>query len=378
MQLQTVTYCASEGWSAPLPVGLDSPRTLMLAFAGAGFGADETPFRALAEGFPRSLLAGCSTAGEIAGAQVHDDSISVAVARFEHTDLRRAGTTIHSADDSLDAGSRLAAQLAGDGLRAVFVLSDGLRVNGSLLVQGLASRLPGDVIITGGLAGDGSRFMRTWVLDGSRPEVNRVCAIGLYGERLRVGHGCEGGWSGFGPERRITRAEGNVLFELDDKPALDLYRTYLGERAGGLPGTGLLFPLAVKRSGEDQDTLVRTILGIDEAENALVFAGDLPLGGVARLMRAHTDTLIDSAGHAARAAVAEAGAAALVISVSCVGRRLVLGERTDEEVETVFDSAPPRSGHVGFYSYGEIAPTLPGRASELHNQTMTVTVFDER
>ena len=378
MHLQTVTYCASAGWSAALPVELDSPRTLVLAFAGAGFGADGAPFRALAEGFPRSLMAGCSTAGEIAGAQVHDDSISVAVACFEHTDLRHAGTTIRSADDSLDAGSRLAAQLAGNGLRAVFVLSDGLRVNGSLLVQGLASRLPGDVIITGGLAGDGSRFQRTWVLDGSRPEANRVCAIGLYGERLRVGHGREGGWSGFGPERRITRAEGNVLFELDGKPALDLYRTYLGELAGGLPGTGLLFPLAVKRSGEDPDTLVRTILGIDEAENALVFAGDLPLRGVARLMRANTDTLIDSAGHAARAAVAGASAGALMISVSCVGRRLVLGERTDEEVETVSDSAPARSGHVGFYSYGEIAPTLPGRASELHNQTMTVTVFDER
>lgn len=377
MQLQTVTYRAAEGWSAPLPVELDSPRTLVLAFGASAFGHDVGPFDALAANFAQSVLAGCSTAGEIAGDRVHDGSVSVAVARFEHTDLRRASTTISEPGDSLNAGARLAGQLAGDGLRAVFVLSDGLRVNGSLLVEGLTRQLPADVIVTGGLAGDGSRFQRTWVLDGSTPRVNHLCAIGLYGERLRIGHGCEGGWSGFGPERRITRARDNVLFELDGKPALDLYRTYLGERAAGLPGTGLLFPLAVKRVGAGQDALVRTILAIDEAEKALIFAGDLPAGGIARLMRANSDKLIDSAGQAARNASVDAAAYALVISVSCVGRRLVLGERTDEEVEHVVGAAPARAAHVGFYSYGEISPLLRGRTSELHNQTMTVTLFGE-
>jgi hypothetical protein len=172
---------------------------------------------------------------------------------------------------------------------------------------------------------------------------------------------------------------GNVLYELDGKPALDLYKTYLGERAQGLPGTALLFPLSVRRDEPGADTLVRTILAIDEAKQSLTFAGDIPEGGVARLMRANTDKLVDSAGLAARTAAAGAAGVgdALIVSVSCVGRRLVLGERTDEEVETVQDSAPARSAHVGFYSYGEISPALPGRASDLHNQTMTVTVFSE-
>ena len=192
-------------------------------------------------------------------------------------------------------------------------------------------------------------------------------------------HGCDGGWSDFGPERRITRSEGNVLFELDGKPALDLYKAYLGERAAELPGTALLFPLSVRREGDGQESLVRTILGVDEAQQSLTFAGDMPQGGIARLMRANTDKLIGSAGHAARQATCGASDVddSLVISVSCVGRRLVLGERTDEEVETVLDSAPRRAGHVGFYSYGEISPAVPGGASELHNQTMTVTVFSE-
>lgn len=379
MQIETVTYRTGRGWSQPLPTALDSASTLVLAFVAPELCASPAPLQELARALPNSMLVGCSTSGEIAGSQVNDASISVAIARFEHTTLRRAVTSASRAAESFEAGARLAAELAGPGLRAVFVLSDGLCVNGTSLVDGLARHLPPGVVITGGLAGDGSRFARTWVLNHDLPEPNRICAVGLYGERLRIGHGCDGGWSDFGPERRITRSEGNVLYELDGKPALDLYKKYLGERAAGLPGTALLFPLSVRREGEGQELLVRTILGVDEAKRSLTFAGDMPQGGVARLMRANTDKLIGSAGQAARQATLGASDAddTLVISVSCVGRRLVLGERTEEEVETVVDSAPQRAGHVGFYSYGEISPAAPGGASELHNQTMTVTVFSE-
>jgi hypothetical protein len=379
MKLSTTSFSSADGWSMPLPSDLDSPGTLVLAFAAPEFSADQTPLRQLAAAFPASVVTGCSTSGEIAGTSVQDSTVSVAIARFDHTSLRRAITLVAGATDSFDAGARLAAELAGEGLRAVFVLSDGLCVNGTSLVEGLTSGLPADVVITGGLAGDGSRFGETWILDGDRAASNHICAVGFYGERVRVGHGCEGGWSDFGPERLITRSEGNVLFELDGKPALELYKKYLGERAEGLPGTALLFPLAVRRPGHTGDSIVRTILGMDEARQSLTFAGDMPEGGVARLMRANTDQLICSAGKAARAAASGGSGIddSLVISVSCVGRRLVLGERIEEEVETVDDSAPVQSGHVGFYSYGEISPSLDGGVSDLHNQTMTVTVFSE-
>lgn len=374
----SVTYRTGRGWDASLPAAMDGPQTLVLVFAASEFAGNSEPFVELAATFPQSVLVGCSTAGEIAGTQVHDASISVAVTRFEHTRLRRVMTAIDNAGDSFDAGVRLADQLAGDGLRAVFVLSDGLCVNGTSLVDGLARHLPSGVSLTGGLAGDGSRFAHTWVLDGGRPEANRICAVGFYGERLRVGHGCDGGWSDFGPERRITRSDGNVLYELDGSPALDLYKTYLGDRAQGLPGTALLFPLSVCRD-VGSPPVVRTILGVDEAQHSLTFAGDVPQGSIARLMRANTDKLICSAGQASRQAVQSMPQTddALIISVSCVGRRLVLGERTEEEIETVLDGAPCRTAHVGFYSYGEISPSAIGGASELHNQTMTVTVFSE-
>lgn len=382
MHLHTSHHAAPQGqapgWSVPLDASLDGESTLVLAFGSPGLAKDPAPLQDLARSYPRSVLLGCSTAGEIAGSQVHDASLSVAVARFDHTRLRTAQTQVADPAHSNQAGAALARSLLGEGLKAVFVLSDGLGVNGSMLVEGMRSALPADVSISGGLAGDGTAFKSTWVFDGRSPAVGRVCAVGFYGDRIQVGHGCDHGWSEFGPQRRVTRSQGNVLYELDGKPALELYKSYLGELASGLPGTALLFPLAVWQHDGSTDHLVRTILGIDEKTQSMTFAGDIPEGWLARLMRSNNEALIDSAGRAADAASqTAAGGPALVVSVSCVGRRLVLGERTDEELETVQSGAPADAAHIGFYSYGEISPALNGGISELRNQTMTVTVISE-
>jgi hypothetical protein len=291
----------------------------------------------------------------------------------------------------------------GPGLRAVFVLSDGLHVNGSRLAAGMNDVLPDSVVVTGGLAGDGERFLSTWVLADCEPADKYVTAVGFYGERLRIGHGCDAGWSSFGPERRVTSARGNVLYELDGKPALALYKDYVGERAAGLPATAMLFPLSIRRDACDTNPLIRTILGVDEPTQSLTFAGDIPRGHLARLMRTNVERLIQSAGLAGRAAARDfpPGASPLALSVSCVGRRLVLGVRTDEEIESVLDALPSGTGQVGFYSYGEMSPRSPGGGvvppktpaasspqgaaalgrpgggCDLHNQTMTVTLLDE-
>ena len=304
--------------------------------------------------------------------------MTVAVARFEYTRLHLACAEIGHADQSEAAGRALGAELAADDLRAVFLLSDGLHVNGTLLTQGLNAAVAPGVVVSGGLAGDNDRFEKTWIMAQGELADQRVCALGLYGDALKVGYGCEGGWSSFGPERRITRAAGNVLYELDDKPALDLYKQYLGQRAGDLPAAALLFPLSVKRAVDAESGVVRTILGIDEVNKSMTFAGDIPEHGTARLMRANNDRLIESASAAARQAMlGVAGSPALVISVSCVGRRLVLGEHTDEELEAVRDVLPQDALQIGFYSYGEISPAQPSGISDLHNQTMTVTIFSE-
>lgn len=384
MKIAQIHHHAESGWSQALPVALDGPQTLVLAFCARTLNEAPHVLRDLGTAFPSSVVLGCSSAGEISASQVGDGSISVLVAQFARTQLRHASAALMDSDGSHAAGASLAAQLSGDGLRAVFVLSSGLGVNGTALVRGLASGLPDGVSISGGLAGDGSDFRQTWVLDGGEAREHCVTAVGFYGDALRLGHGCCGGWLDFGPERAVTRSEGNVLYELDGKPALSLYKHYLGDLAAQLPGSALLFPLSLRAAQGDARSVVRTILAIDEATQSMTFAGDIPMGSTAQLMRTSVDRLVASAEEAAGQAMTQLSTgssatpqAVLAVSVSCIGRRLVMGARTEEEVEAVVDRLPAGSAHAGFYSYGEIAPADGFMSSDLHNQTMTLTVFSE-
>jgi hypothetical protein len=377
-------YAPGRGWASPLPA-LDSERTLVLAFAAPGFvqTGPNDPLADLRAAYPQSHILGCSTAGEIADTRLLDGGVSLAVMRFARTRLASVSAPVRSPADSFAAGAHIGNQLDAQGLRGVLVLSDGLKVNGSELVRGLNSVLPPTVVVTGGLAADGDRFKQTWVLRNGAPEEGFVAAIGFYGDHVRIAHGSKGGWDTFGPERTVTRSEGNVLYELDGRPALPLYKQYLGDRAAGLPSTALLFPLALRQDADCSETLVRTVLSVDEAKQAMVFAGDIPQGYKARLMRANFDRLIAGAGESALMTVdgqpaAHGNGPRLSIAVSCVGRRLVLGERVEEELESTLAVLPAGTRQVGFYSYGELSPCVSGAAPcMLHNQTMTLTTIAE-
>ena len=380
MQIETLSHTSGSGWSVGEFPALDSESTLLTVFGGSERLDDSTALTDLLAAYPRAHAIGCSTSGEIYGTTINDHSLSVAICKFQGTRLRSAVAPVRTASDSREAGRRLGQELLAPDLRGVFVVSDGLRVNGSELLRGLNEVLPPSVVVTGGLAGDGDRFQRTWVIAGHQAKEGFVSAVAFYGERVRLGHGSKGGWDIFGPERIVTRSKGNVLHEIDGKPALALYKDYLGNRAAGLPGTALLFPLSLRASRQDPKTLVRTILSIDETEQTMTFAGDVPEGSIVQLMRANFDRLIEGASHAARLTTATTGAElpgeSLAIAISCVGRRLVLGQRTEEEVEAAKDALPSGAHLTGFYSYGEISPYTTGRC-DLHNQTMTLTNIQE-
>jgi hypothetical protein len=337
--------------------------------------------------YPNAQVVGCSTAGEIFGTAMRDKSLSVAVVQFESSRVMSAEAPVQDPKDSFDAGKTIAERLKQPDLRGVFILSDGGKVNGSELVRGFNAVLPNTVAITGGLAGDGPRFQRTWVISGGKVQSGMVVAVGFYGDKVALGHGSRGGWDIFGLERTVTRSVGNVLYELDDKPALQLYKQYLGDLAKGLPSTALLFPLALRANSSDDKPIVRTVLSVDEATQSMTFAGDIPQGHRAQLMKANFERLIAGAGEAA--AMTQNGGShntdaenngaqlgeTLCIAVSCVGRRLILGERTEDELEATLKAMPPNTRQVGFYSYGEISPS--GGYCDLHNQTMTVTTIRE-
>ena len=350
---------------------------LILAFGSVA--ALQGAAAVLAQAFPAAHRAGCSTAGEISAEGVADGTLVVTALHFERSQLVQVNTVLADMEDSFAAGKRLATGLPLDGLKAILIFGQGVQINGSAVLSGMTEVVGTQVPITGGLAGDGGAFAQTWVLDDKGVSSDRLTCVGLYGDSLEFSHGSFGGWSPFGPARKVTRCDNNVLFELDGEPALTVYKRYLGDHAKDLPASGLLFPFAMLGSDHSEMGLIRTILGVDEAAGSLTLAGDIDPDGYLRLMHASTDALVDGAEAAAEAAKAMQAnpTPGLALLVSCVGRKLVMGGRVDEEVEAVGDVFGQGATLAGFYSYGEISPFTRAVECKLHNQTMTITYIAE-
>ena len=352
--------------------------SLVLVFAAKQFMVSQSLFLFLKEKFKSAILLGCSTSGEIHDTIVKDDTISLTVIHFKHTELKLDFVDIDQYDSSQEAGEYLSKKIDQQNLKHVFCLSDGLKINGSQLVKGLSLHLPQNVTITGGLAGDADRFEETSILTNSGISSGKIAVLSFYSSILKVGYASLGGWDDYGADRIITKSKDNVLYEIDGKSALELYKFYLGDQAKDLPASGLLFPLSI-RSNEIAKPIVRTILAVDEKEQSITFAGDIPEGSIARFQKANFSRLIDGATFAASRSYEAVGSISpdLAILISCVGRKMVLKERIDEEVDAVRNALGKRTILTGFYSYGEISPFVPEAKCELHNQTMTITTFKE-
>ncbi|MEQ8420727.1 MAG: FIST C-terminal domain-containing protein [Arenibacter algicola] len=347
-------------------------------FASPTFVGTEEFVSKLACKFEDAILIGCSTAGEILGNEVLDSTIALTAVKFEKTKLRIEEVDLVACNlDSYEAGKAISSKLMGPDLRHIFVLSDGLIVNGAELVKGLHADLDKSVSITGGLAGDCSNFENTLVISGNKVASKKIVALGLYGPELSIGFASKGGWDSFGIERLVTKSTNNVLYELDGQPALELYKSFLGDMAKDLPGSGLLFPLSM-RDEDNQIPVVRTILSVDENNGSLTFAGNIPQGSYVRLMKANIDRIIGGAEQSAITAKnSTEDQHQLAFLISCVGRRLVMKQLVEEEVEAVNEVFGNDIYTTGFYSYGEIAPFDKFSPCTLHNQTMTITTFSE-
>jgi len=379
MQVEQKLWSDESGWQSLNDANtLAAKPQLVLAFGGRDVFKDGTRLREVCDMYPDTLVAGCTTAGEIQDVSVTDDTLAVTAVHFDKTHVAHASVLMSDVADSYGAGKTLAEALEPEGLVHAFVLSDGLTVNGSELAKGLSDNVPPGDTVTGGLSGDQGNFEETYLTCNGALRQNCVGIIGFYGDALKIGFGSLGGWDPFGPERVVTRSKGNVLYEMDGQSALALYKRYLGEHADDLPASGLLFPLAI-RPVQGGDAVVRTILAIDEEKQSMTFAGDVPEGHYARLMKANFNRLIDGALTAAKTSAVPLGEshAELAILISCVGRKMVLKQRVEEEVDAVREILGDGAALTGFYSYGEISPIHPTEPCKLHNQTMTITTFSE-
>ena len=327
--------------------------------------------------YPNAQIISSSTAGEIIDEEVFDDSVIVTAMQFEKTKIKVIKTSFSQHANSFETGKFLYSSLNEPDLAGLFILSDGTQINGSELVNGLNQGNEKKIPITGGLAGDGARFSKTQVGLNEPASEGIIVAVGFYGSHVQIGHSSLGGWDEFGKERVITKSDKNILYEIDGASALDLYKEYLGTYADELPGSALLFPLSLRIEGSEQN-LVRTILSVDNENKTMTFAGNLPEGSKVRFMKANFEKLIKASSTAAEQSFQTSKSPDLAILISCVGRKLILQERTEDEVVAAKQIFGTDTCITGFYSYGEISPFNSLFKCELHNQTMTITTFSEQ
>jgi len=369
MKISTARWKPGHGWEG----GHDlSDAQFVIVFGEHAHFRTPECFAELRARFPKAAILGCSSSGNVLGAQVTDGDVLATAVRLDQASVRLLGAQIQPGEDVAARARDLALQLKSPDLRHVLVLCDGLTINATQLAQALNAC---GATVTGGLAGDADRFGSTWVMADGAARQNQVVLLGLYGD-LRVKNVFCTGWTEFGAERLVTRSEGKVVHEIDGQPALGLYKKYLGDLANSLPASGMRFPLSitVKSTGH---TLTRTLLAVDEAAQSLTFAGEVPQGSTCRLMRTNLDHLVESADQASSQIVPEGSTAALCLVFTCLGRRIVLGQMADEELEAAQKRGGSRAVMTGFYSYGEIGPLGQVSTCDLHNQTMCMTTIQE-
>jgi hypothetical protein len=379
MKTEQTIYSELNGWHKRTEHEKGKYAQLVFLFGNRDLLKIQQHIDSVKENYPFAQIVGCSTSGEIIQEEVHNNNIICTAVWFEKSTIEIATAAIDSMENSYRVGQKLAAELDKEDLVHVMVLSEGLNINGSELTKGINNQLDNRISVTGGLAGDQDLFSETVIVHNHAGEKNLVVAIGFYGKDLQVGYGSMGGWDSFGVDREVTRSKGNILYELDGQPALELYKRYLGVHAANLPASALLFPLSL-RLKNSETSLVRTVLSVNEEDGSMVFAGDIPQGEYVRLMKANFDRLIDGANDAAEMSLISLknSDADLAILISCVGRKLVLKQRVEEELEAIREVLGETVAMTGFYSYGEISPIKPfERHCELHNQTMTITLFKE-
>lgn len=350
---------------------------LVLAFGERTFLEKTKPYQKLNELYPKADIVICSTSGQISNTNLVENNLIATAISFEKTQIKVCEIDIQLNSDLNVLGNVIKKELLSDDLKSILILSEGSFINGTELINELIIQTKESIPIFGGLAGDEYNFEKTIVGLNSDATPGKIVAIGFYGNAIHFGFGSEGGWSDFGPEREVTHSENNVLYKIGDRFALDLYKEYLGKYAEELPGSSLYFPLSMKEKS-DSEPIVRTILSIDEEKKSMTFAGNIPKGSMVRLMKGNFDKLIDASYNAAETiSKSLQHEPQLALLVSCVGRKIVLGNRIEEEIEAVKEVFGNKMLVCGFYSYGEISPTLSKVACELHNQTMTITTMYE-
>jgi hypothetical protein len=374
--MHTSTFHYKENnWSNNLEPSKNLEVKLVLVFASkATIKHEYTSIPFLKSNFPNAEIVLSSTAGEIYNDLIHEKSILISAFEFKSTEIKTISQELIE-NNNFKNGKDMAKFLNSADLRFVMIFSDGMKTYGKHLIDGVNSIFSSNVIVSGGMSGDDGLFKETYLGLNDSPKPNNIVMVGFYGDQLKVSNSAKGGWEVFGQKRKVTKSKANILYEIDGNPALDLYEKYLGNFAKDLPGSALLYPFKIIYPN-DTVSVIRTILSIDRETKSLIFAGDIPEGTDMYLMHTNKKGLVNGAIEAIDCALKEINNPELAIAVSCIGRKQVMKEWAEDEIDAI-RSKTSNIPLIGFYSYGEFSTSLIDGKCHLHNETMCVTLLRE-
>jgi hypothetical protein len=331
---------------------------------------------------PDTAWLGCTTAGQFTEEGFIESGLAVLliasheadhVLRFsEHADDRS------KTFDELCGGIREQAREArerGHGLLTTVALVDGLSGEGERLVERLHAELSPSGEIVGGAAGDDGKFERTLVGSALRTTSTGAALLHVFSSR-RWGVGVDHGLNPATEPMRVTRARGNVVYEIDGRPAFDVYREYA--KAKGLdlrPESAGAFFINNELGLIFFNELRKARAPLSSKDGALTCAAEVPQGANVCILDGSRDNLLAAASRAAREASDRLGrsSAAGVLLFDCICRGTILGEDFGREIQAV-RSVFPGVPLAGFLTYGEIA-RYSGRLDGWHNTTAVVTAI---
>ncbi len=363
---------------------LDGPPSILWVFSSASYDQQHLleGIRTVAMDVP---LIGCTTDGEISSAGLTDESV-VILALASHDVRFHTAYVPFLSQDSFIAGRRIGEAFQNRDCQYLQIFSDGLTGNAVRIIEGIQSVLGKNIIISGGTSGDGGRFLRTFQYLDDQVLTDSIVAVGFCGN-FAVGTGIGCGWFPVGTAKQVTRSEGNTLYELDGQPALQVYEKFLDRFASQLPAVGVEYPLGILgTSGDDEDHgyfLCRATMGVDRETGSIRFAGDIPQGAMVKMTMGNENDVVDAARKAAGKALASLKQtsgkiqAKAIFVYSCMARKIVLGSRTGEEIAVIRKIVGDDVPIIGFYTYGEYAPSGKQNQSHFHNETVTLTILGQ-
>ncbi|HEY8804558.1 MAG TPA: FIST N-terminal domain-containing protein [Clostridium sp.] len=328
------------------------------------------------EKWPDLQLIGCTTDGEFSSeCEYVEDSLVLTL--FVSKEIKIvSGFINNTAIDVKKECSQVfseAVSRLGQTPKLCILFSDVLKINGEIVMEQLTSLADGKLPIVGGISADSWRFIE------SKQFYNKISSSSISSFLLLAGEfnfsfGMDSGWEPIGEMGTITRSEGNVIYEINHKPALEFYSNILGEDVKPT----LELPIAVYDEHDDFQYMRTTFENFDNNIGSVTYLGNVPVDYKVRITMVNRESILTGAKNSINHAVStfpSNGLPVIALCFTCSARRVLLGTRTIEEYEIVHKKFGEGVKFVGFYSYGEFCPTLNELTNKFHNETFVVILL---